>query len=60
MSSSILISFQKTTLFTSFCTVKILIVLKLRLPICEIRCEIFQLFRSLGCFILPFTNIRNV
>jgi len=33
--------------------------LKLRLPICEIWCEIYQLFRSLVYFILPFTDIQN-
>jgi len=32
---------------------------KLRLPICEIWCEIFQLFRSLVYFILPFTDVRK-
>jgi len=28
--------------------------IKLRLPNCEIRCEIYEVFRSLVCFILPF------
>jgi len=33
--------------------------IKLCLPICEIWCEIFQRFRSLVYFILPFTDVRN-
>jgi len=32
---------------------------KLRLPICEIWCKIYQLFRLLVCFIFPFTDVRN-
>jgi len=33
--------------------------IKLRLPICEIWCDIYQLFRSFVYFILPFTDVRN-
>jgi len=32
-----------------------ILIVKLRLPICEI----FQLFRSLVYFILPFTDVQN-
>jgi len=33
--------------------------LKLRLPICKIWCEVFQLFCSLVYFILPLIDVRN-
>jgi len=33
--------------------------IKLRLPIWEIWCGLFQLFRSLAYFILPFTEVEN-
>jgi len=38
---------------------KVETILKLCLPICEIWCEILQLFRSFVYFILPFTDVRN-
>jgi len=45
--------------FMNYKQIWISLVLKLRLPNCEIWREIYKLFPSLVYFILPFTDIWN-